>query len=239
MSEVGNMPPQCCRWNGKGRCVECSCVRRGVSCTNCTPCHNGRCENYGAAPVCQASVVTPPTNQPEPQPSKEPSPLADASEHVARTTVGSWRVEPGAALDNHIPAKECAMRTLPTCTIPSPPVRLVRQDDSPDSAVVEDHTEMFNSSSLKPVKDLPPFASLVAPNFRWGDIDGIAFTSKVDKAYEEAVHWKRNLFEIPRGKAGTEFVRELSRSLDAYSDSTALEGIALKASMILSALLLQ
>ena len=229
------MPPQCCRCNGKGRCVGCSCVRRGVSCTNCTPCHNGRCENYGAAPVCQASGA----NQPEPQPSKEPSPLADASEHVARMTAGSWRVEPDAALDNHLLAKECAMRMPPTCTIPSPPVVPVRQDDSPDSAVVEDHTEMFNSSSLKPVKDLPPFASLVAPNFRWGDIDGIDFSFKVDKAYEEAVHWKRNLFEIPRSKAGTEFVRELSRLLDAYSDSTALEGIALKASMILPALLLQ
>ena len=94
-----------------------------------------------------------------------------------------------AALGNHIPAKECAMRTPPTCAIPSPPVRLIGQDDSPDSAVVEDHTKMVNSSSLKPVKDLPPFASLLAPNFRWGDIDGIAFSSKVDKAYEEAVHF--------------------------------------------------
>ena len=210
-----------------------------MSCTNCTPCHNGKCENYGAAPVCQASGVTPPANQPEPQPLKEPSPLANASEHMAGMTAGSWRVEPGAALDNHLLAKECAMRMLPSCTIPSPPVGPVRHDDSPDSAVVEDHSEMFNNSSLKPVKDLPPFASLVAPNFRWGDIDGIAFSSKVDKAYEEAVHWMCNLLEIPRGKAGTEFVRELSRLLDAYSDSTALEGIALKASMILPALLLQ
>ena len=110
LKERKKMPPQCCRCNGKGRCVGCSCVRRGVSCTNCTPCHNGRCENYGAAPVCQASGA----NQPEPQPSKEPSPLADASEHVARMTAGSWRVEPDAALDNHLLAKECAMRMPPT-----------------------------------------------------------------------------------------------------------------------------
>ena len=91
-----------------------------MSCTNCTPCHNGRCENYGAARVFQVSGVTPPANQPEPRPSKEPSPVADASEHVARTTVGSWTVKPGAALDNHLPTKECAMRMSPTCTIPLP-----------------------------------------------------------------------------------------------------------------------
>ena len=39
--------------------------------------------------------------------------------------------------------------------------------------------------------------------------------------------------------AGTKFVRELSRLLDAYSDSTALEDIALQSSTILPALLLQ
>lgn len=44
---------------------------------------------------------------------------------------------------------------------------------------------------------------------------------------------KRNLFEVPRGKAGTLFVRELSCLIDAYSDATAIEGIALKAAMVL------
>jgi len=115
-------------------------------------------------------------------------------------------------------------------TVLSPWVGPARQDESLDfmsvaeaEALVEDH------SPLETVKDLPPFTALSAPNFRWGDISGTAFSSKVNKAYEEAVHWKRNLFEIPRGKAGMEFVRELSRLLDAYTDATALESIALKA----------
>ena len=105
--------------------------------------------------------------------------------------------------------------------------------------MVEDPNELTNSSPLKKVKDLPPFTALNAPNFRWGGIDGAAFSVKVDKAYEEVVHRKCNLFEIPRGQVGTEFAHELSCLLDAYSDATALEGIALKASMILPLLLLQ
>ena len=43
------MPPQCCRCNGKGRCKGCVCARSGTVCTNCTPSHSGRCENYGKA----------------------------------------------------------------------------------------------------------------------------------------------------------------------------------------------
>ena len=52
-------------------------------------------------------------------------------------------------------------------------------------------------------------------------------------------HWKCNLFEIPRGRVGTEFVQEISRLIDAYSDASALESMALEASMILPHLLLQ
>ena len=51
--------------------------------------------------------------------------------------------------------------------------------------------------------------------------------------------WKCNLFEVPRGKAGTLFVRELSHLIDAYSDATAMEGIALKGAIVLPALVLQ
>ena len=61
----------------------------------------------------------------------------------------------------------------------------------------------------------------------------------MDKAYEELVSWKRNQFEVPRGKAGTDFVSELSRLIEAYNDATALESIAMKAVMVMPSLLLQ
>ena len=231
------MPPQCCRCNGKGRCVGCSCVRRGVLCANCTPSHNGRCENLGGASVRGAVGVNLSANQPDP--SKEPRPLAEANESMGETTAGTIRGRPRAGLDNRLPAEEFATRTTSASIIPSPRVGPASQDESPDLRSVPVPNETNNSSSLNTVEDLPPFTALSAPNFKWGDIDGVVFSSKVDRAYEEAVHWKRNLFEVPRGKVGTEFVRELSRLLDAYSDASALESIALKASMILPVLLLQ
>ena len=61
----------------------------------------------------------------------------------------------------------------------------------------------------------------------------------MDKAYEELVSWKRNQFEVPRGKAGTDFVSELSRLIEAYNDATALESIAMTAVLVMPSLLLQ
>lgn len=87
------------------------------------------------------------------------------------------------------------------------------------------------------IVDLPPFTDLNTANFRWGDTNGSEFCYKIDQVYEEAVHWRRNLFEVPRGEVGKRFVRELSRLIEAYSDASAL--VALKAAMTLPALLLQ
>jgi len=89
------------------------------------------------------------------------------------------------------------------------------------------------------LSDLPLFNTSTPPKFVWGDTDGETLSSRLDKAYEEVVNWKRNLFEVPRGKAGTDFVSEVSRLIEAYNDATALESIAMKAVMVMPSLLLQ
>ena len=86
---------------------------------------------------------------------------------------------------------------------------------------------------------LPTFEMLGPPNFIWGELDGTTFTRLIDKAYNEIIHWRRNLFKIPHGKAGTLFVNELARLLSAYADGTTMENIAMKAAMTTPALLLQ
>ena len=55
------------------------------------------------------------------------------------------------------------------------------------------------------------------------------------------IHWRRNLFKVPSGKAGrsSNLVRELTRLFRAYADSSTLESIALKATMVLPGLMLQ
>ena len=48
-----------------------------------------------------------------------------------------------------------------------------------------------------------------------------------------------NLFKVSSGKAGTVFVRELSRIFRAYAEHSALESVAMKPAMVMPALLLQ
>ena len=52
-------------------------------------------------------------------------------------------------------------------------------------------------------------------------------------------NWRQNLFTIPYGQEGKAFITELTRLLRAFVDKSGLEGIALKASMVLPALVLQ
>ena len=69
-------------------------------------------------------------------------------------------------------------------------------------------------------------------------MDGETIRCALNGIYDEIVHWKRNLFKVPSGKAGTIFVRELSFMFRAYADRSARESVAMKAIMVMPALLL-
>ena len=83
---------------------------------------------------------------------------------------------------------------------------------------------------LASYNDLPHFNASNPPNFVWGDTDGETLSSRLMKAYEEVVSWKRNLFEVLRGKAGTDFVSEVTRLIEAYSDATSTREHCLESS---------
>ena len=57
--------------------------------------------------------------------------------------------------------------------------------------------------------------------------------------YNQVVHWHRNIFKIPAGKAGKTVVKELTRLFEAYADATTLESVAITAAMVLPSLILQ
>ena len=61
----------------------------------------------------------------------------------------------------------------------------------------------------------------------------------METIYSEVVHWRRNCFTVPHGKAGKEFVGELSRLYLAFASASALKTIALKAVTVLPILVLQ
>ena len=95
------------------------------------------------------------------------------------------------------------------------------------------------SGQPPPYGDLPTYPSISPPSFLWNDVSGSDFSTMINSAYNEAIHWRRNLFSVPVGKAGCRFVQKLSRLFQSYADCSALEGIAFKAAMVMPILLLQ
>ena len=66
-----------------------------------------------------------------------------------------------------------------------------------------------------------------------------SFSALIAQAYDEVVHWRMNLFLVPFGKAGKQFVFQLAKLYRAFAEGSALEGIALNASKVLTVLTLQ
>ena len=58
--------------------------------------------------------------------------------------------------------------------------------------------------------------------------------------YEEIVFWRKNIFKLPSGAAGKNFIREMTRLIESWIGvDNYLFSIALKALMVMPALILQ
>ena len=108
----------------------------------------------------------------------------------------------------------------------------------PDAACGKHVNIQIESASQEHVP-LPPFNRIQEPNFQWRNMDGETFAHSISCCYPEIVHWKRNLFKIPSGKLGILLVKEITKLFQSYADRSALESIAIKAAMVIPALLLQ
>ena len=82
--------------------------------------------------------------------------------------------------------------------------------------------------------DRPPPAPV------WGQMTAIEVKRSVDKIYDEIVYWRRNVFLLPSGSAGKNFVNEMTRLIEAWNTGVSpLNDFAIKAVMIMPSLLLQ
>ncbi len=73
----------------------------------------------------------------------------------------------------------------------------------------------------------------------WGNLKGREITDAVNHAYLKIVRWKKNLFKVPSGKVGQEFIEEVNKTLVHYVSGSHFESVALTMSMIIFPLLLQ
>ena len=67
----------------------------------------------------------------------------------------------------------------------------------------------------------------------WGSITHRSFCNEINKIYDDIAHFRRNIFNIPSGRAGKNFIGELTFWLKQFNS------IALKAFMVLPSLILQ
>ena len=87
---------------------------------------------------------------------------------------------------------------------------------------------------------LPPFQpDNVYPDTEWHNISGKEFVDFINRTYDNIIHWRKNLFKFPAGKASRIFINERTIWLDHYDRSAPFKIIALKVFMTLPCLLLQ
>ena len=101
------------------------------------------------------------------------------------------------------------------------------------------YAEHSDTQAGKTDWNLPEPTPVSSPSFSWGLLDAESFINTISQAYDEVVRWRKNLFLVPFGKAGNQFVTELARLFRAVADGSSLECIALKASTVLTILALQ
>ena len=62
----------------------------------------------------------------------------------------------------------------------------------------------------------------------WGSMTGLKeIRSNIDKLYLEIISWQKNLFLLPRGKVGKEFLSELTRLINLFNRKTVWSDVAL------------
>ena len=74
---------------------------------------------------------------------------------------------------------------------------------------------------------------------KWNGLQGKELFDTINDIYHEITTWQRNLFKVPTGRAGQDFVSEVNLSLQHFATGTLLESISLKIAFILFPLLLQ
>ena len=76
-------------------------------------------------------------------------------------------------------------------------------------------------------------------NKTWGNISHESFADTINDVYDEIVHFRRNIFNVPSGRAGKAFIEELTFWIKQFNSNSDLNSVALKAFMVLPTLILQ
>ena len=100
----------------------------------------------------------------------------------------------------------------------------------------------FCQSCMKVPPNIPIpsiFVTVQPQNISWGNSKLSEFEQNIKSCYKEIVKWKKNLFLLPTGRVGKEFILEMKRLIDLFNNKTPYCNMALNALMVMIPLLLQ
>ncbi|XP_064402590.1 uncharacterized protein LOC135348337 [Halichondria panicea] len=229
----------CCKCNRTGSCRGCVCVKAKRPCANCLPSKLGNYSNPSATgpsslssqnqllqPLSQLPVNLP-ANQPPYQPPPSQPSVSQPDNLNLRTQNQQW--QPVSQLPVNLSANQPPNQSPPSQPSVSQPENLTA--NQPNQPPQREHSEQ--------VADLPSPSPTKTPVFSWGVHSATDFCGILEATYTEVIHWRKNSFTVPFGKAGKEFVDELSNLYAAFASASALESVALKAATVLPILSLQ
>ena len=75
--------------------------------------------------------------------------------------------------------------------------------------------------------------------YKWGRYDSYQFEKNLSLVYEKIVYWKKNLFMLPSGHVGKQFIGETTQLTNEWLHDSPLKDIAFKVIIIMPSLLLQ
>ena len=111
-------------------------------------------------------------------------------------------------------------------------------DDVVSIMLDADEIDLIREGSNEP--NLPCFTPVPKhPNRPFANIPGNEFAETIDNIYNEIIHWRKNLFKLPSGKASKLFITELTTWLEHFNKNSDFQMIAMKVFMTLPSLILQ
>ena len=190
------MPPCCCRCNGSGRCINCVCAKAGRTCSNCLPSRGGRCQNV-ASSISASSVGSRDLS------SSQSSTNATTTLHAQLSTAPSCNIQHSISTPQPSTSSSCVQQSTSTPR-PSSSSSCVQQSTSTLQPSTSSARVQTVPDTLTQLQELPRPVAMAEAHFTWGpnEVSSDEFIQSIKSSYAEVVHWKRNIFSVPSGKAG-------------------------------------
>ena len=148
------------------------------------------------------------------------------------TMVSPTSITPPDTMTTSLTTVSTALTTSSTPTI------ITEVDISPHHI---DKASNFSNESFPPLTHVSAMAvpiNISKNHYKWGDYDGHVFEKNLNLIYDIIVYWKKNLFMFPAGRAGKDYIDEITRLLNAWIQDSAMKHITFKAIMVMPSLIL-